>query len=50
MNTTTRNNHEIDYKIYGEELQFVEIELDPSETAIAESRLGGLGNIFDGRG
>ncbi len=30
-------NHEIDYKIYGEELQFVEIELDPNETAIAES-------------
>ena len=29
--------HEIDYKIYGEELQFVEIELDPNETAIAES-------------
>ncbi len=32
-----RTNHEIDYKIYGEELQFVEIELDPDETAIAES-------------
>ncbi|NCT75252.1 MAG: TIGR00266 family protein [Chitinophagaceae bacterium] len=32
-----RVNHDIDYKIYGEELQFVEIELDPSETAIAES-------------
>jgi len=32
-----RVNHEIDYKIYGEELQFVEIELDPQETAIAES-------------
>lgn len=32
-----RNNHEIDYKIYGEELQFVEIELDPNETAVAES-------------
>ncbi|MCX6315275.1 MAG: TIGR00266 family protein [Sphingobacteriales bacterium] len=32
-----RNNHEIDYKIYGEELQFVEIELDPNESAIAES-------------
>ena len=32
-----RRNHEIDYKIYGEELQFVEIELDPEETAIAES-------------
>jgi uncharacterized protein (TIGR00266 family) len=37
MNTPSRNNHEIDFKIYGEELQFVEIELDPSETAIAES-------------
>jgi len=34
---STRTNHEIDYKIYGEELQFVEIELDPNETAIAES-------------
>lgn len=34
---TMRTNHEIDYKIYGEELQFVEIELDPNETAIAES-------------
>ena len=32
-----RTNHEIDYRIYGEELQFVEIELDPEETAIAES-------------
>ena len=32
-----RQNHEIDYKIYGEELQFVEVELDPNETAIAES-------------
>lgn len=32
-----KSNHEIDYKIYGEELQFVEIELDPNETAIAES-------------
>ena len=34
---TTRTNHELDYKIYGEELQFVEVELDPNETAIAES-------------
>lgn len=32
-----RTNHEIDYKIYGEEMQFVEIELDPQETAVAES-------------
>lgn len=30
-------SHDIDYKIYGEELQFVEVELDPGETAIAES-------------
>jgi uncharacterized protein (AIM24 family) len=29
-------NHEIDYKIYGEELQCVEIILDPNETVIAE--------------
>lgn len=32
-----RLNHDIDYRIYGEELQFVEIELDPQETAVAES-------------
>lgn len=32
-----RNNHEIDYRIYGEEMQYVEIELDPAETAVAES-------------
>lgn len=31
-----RTNHEIDYKIYGEELQFVEVELDPGETVIGE--------------
>lgn len=30
-------NHEIDYRIYGEEMQIVEIELDPQETVIAES-------------
>lgn len=32
-----RLNHEIDYRIYGEEMQYVEIELDPNETAIAEA-------------
>jgi uncharacterized protein (TIGR00266 family) len=31
------NAHEIDYQIYGEEMQFVEIELDPYETVIAEA-------------
>ena len=30
------NNHEIDFKIFGEELQCVEIELDPNESVIAE--------------
>jgi len=29
--------HEIDFQIFGEEMQFVEIELDPYETVIAES-------------
>ncbi len=28
---------EIDFKIYGEDMQFVEIELDPGESAIAEA-------------
>jgi uncharacterized protein (TIGR00266 family) len=37
MSYGNRINHEIDYKIYGEELQYVEVELDPNETAIAES-------------
>lgn len=32
-----RTNHEIDYRIFGEEMQCVEIELDPRETVIAES-------------
>jgi uncharacterized protein (TIGR00266 family) len=31
-----RNNHEIDYRIFGEEMQYVEVELDPQESAIAE--------------
>jgi len=32
-----RNAHEIDYRIYGEEMQYVEIELDPDEAVVAES-------------
>ena len=31
-----RSNDEIDYKVFGEEMQYVRIELDPNETAIAE--------------
>ena len=30
-------SHEIDYKIFGEEMQYVEIELDPHEGVIAEA-------------
>jgi len=38
--------HEIDYKIIGEELQCLEVELDPNETVIAES--GSLMMMEDG--
>lgn len=31
------NNHEIDYKLYGDDMQYVEVELDPNETVIAEA-------------
>jgi len=31
------NAHEIDYTIHGEEMQFIEIELDPQEGVVAES-------------
>ncbi|WP_240376779.1 TIGR00266 family protein [Bacillus piscicola] len=40
------NNHEIDYKLYGDDMQFVEVELDPEETVIAEA--GGLMMMDDG--
>lgn len=33
----SRASHEIDYKIHGEEMQFVEVELDPEESVIAEA-------------
>ncbi|HUG54582.1 MAG TPA: AIM24 family protein, partial [Vicinamibacteria bacterium] len=29
--------HEIDFEIHGDDLQFVEVELDPGETAIADA-------------
>ena len=38
--------HEIDYKIYGDDMQFVEIELDPQEAALAEA--GGMMYMEDG--
>src|SRR5688572_9279487 len=38
--------HEVDYKIYGDDMQFVEVELDPQEAAIAEA--GGMMYMDDG--
>ena len=32
--------HEIDYKIFGDDMQFVEVELDPAEAVVAEA--GGM--------
>jgi uncharacterized protein (AIM24 family) len=29
--------HDVDYRIIGSEMQFVEIELDPGESAVAEA-------------
>ncbi|MCX7570725.1 TIGR00266 family protein [Tumebacillus sp. DT12] len=40
------NAHEIDYKIHGDDMQFVEIELDPQESVIAEA--GALMMMEDG--
>lgn len=31
------NSHEIDYQIFGEEMQYVELELDPREAVVAEA-------------
>jgi uncharacterized protein (TIGR00266 family) len=38
--------HEIDYKIYGDAMQYVEVELDPSEATVAEA--GGMMYMDDG--
>jgi len=40
--------HEIDYKIHGDDMQFVEIELDPGEATVAEA--GGMMFMDDGIG
>lgn len=41
-------SHEVDYQIFGDDLQFVEIELDPNETVIAEA--GAMMYMEDGIG
>jgi uncharacterized protein (TIGR00266 family) len=38
--------HEVDYKIFGDDMQFVEIELDPQEAVVAEA--GGMMYMDDG--
>jgi uncharacterized protein (TIGR00266 family) len=38
--------HEIDYHIHGDDLQFVEVELDPAEAVVAEA--GGMMYMDDG--
>src|SRR5215471_16182716 len=38
--------HEIDYKIYGDDMQYVEVELDPMEAAVAEA--GGMMYMDEG--
>jgi len=38
--------HEIDYRVFGDDMQYVEIELDPLEAAVAEA--GGMMYMEDG--
>jgi uncharacterized protein (TIGR00266 family) len=38
--------HEVDYKIFGDDMQFVEVELDPGEATVAEA--GGMMYMDDG--
>src|SRR6187401_38611 len=38
--------HEIDYKIFGDDMQYVEVELDPNEATVAEA--GGMMYMEDG--
>src|SRR5262245_3093040 len=38
--------HEIDFRIYGDDMQFVEVELDPAEAVVAEA--GGMMYMEDG--
>ena len=32
----TERSHDVDYEIFGDDLQYVEIELDPGETIVGE--------------
>ena len=38
--------HEVDYEVFGDDMQIVEVELDPGETVIAEAgAMSGVGMI-----
>ena len=39
-------SHEIDYELHGDDMQMVEVELDPMETVIAEA--GAMNWMEDG--
>ena len=39
-------SHEVDYEIFGDDMQIVEVELDPNETVIAEA--GAMNYMEDG--
>ncbi|NNK86549.1 MAG: TIGR00266 family protein, partial [Desulfobacterales bacterium] len=38
--------HKVDYKVIGDDIQIVEVELDPGETVIAEA--GAMNYMDDG--
>ena len=40
--------HEVDYKVFGDDMQYVEVELDPNEATVAEA--GGMMYMDDGIG
>jgi uncharacterized protein (TIGR00266 family) len=40
------NMHEVDYRVFGDDMQYVEVELDPGEATVAEA--GGMMYMDDG--
>src|SRR5210317_1028455 len=43
---TPQRCHEVDYEIHGDDMQIVEVELDPGETVVAEA--GAMNYMEDG--
>ncbi|MHC4796503.1 MAG: DUF4339 domain-containing protein, partial [Planctomycetota bacterium] len=46
VSDNAKQSHEIDYEIFGDDMQVVEVELDPQETVIAEA--GAMNYMEDG--